>query len=53
MATRTKTEQELSALLLRHTDGATLTAGGLGVLTANAQTPEMTQTTMGAKDNIR
>lgn len=34
-------------LLLGHTDGATATAGGLGVLTAHTQAPVMTHTTVG------
>lgn len=34
-------------LLLAHTDGATSSAGSLGVLTSNTETPVVTQTTVG------
>lgn len=36
------------SLLLRHTDGPSSAAGRLGVLPADAQSPEMTQATVGA-----
>merc|ERR1712142_276904 len=39
-------EQGDSLLLLGHTDGATTTTGGLGVLTAHTQTPEVSESTV-------
>jgi len=38
----------LSLLLLGDTDGATPPAGGLGVLTADADAPVVAETTVGA-----
>jgi hypothetical protein len=37
----------LSTLLLADTDGPSSSAGGLGVLTAHAETPVVTETTVG------
>lgn len=43
-----KNSNNLTTLLLGHTDGPAATTGGLGVLTADAEAPVVTETTVSA-----
>lgn len=47
MQCRSTTPSVHLALLLAHTNSSTSATGGLGMLTANSETPEVTQATMG------